>query len=284
MAGIVDLFSGGNIAQALAQTGKLSARPTMELQINQLQNAVIKRMNDKIEEVNQDSKLKNDTLDVHLEKSRQKLERFVNQSQKYLFDNGRNMLTVDGLVSKLSDLDAALQADDTTKFNSTLSDINWMVGMMHDSQGFIVGLYVDDGTKQMQVDGLVNYDNGGVTTPALSRSDFADDAAASAAITAALSTTTRISQVLSYNQEAGENLRETTQTNLTATLFQIEATSIANQAEKANEVEKLRREYSQLLNAVALAYESNAALTERISAALFEPPEMQPGSIMSMFT
>lgn len=284
MVGISGLFSGNTFAQALAQTGKQAARPAMELQINQLQNAVIDRMNKKIEEVTADFSLENDTFDAYLDSSRQKLERFVNQSQKYLFDNGRNMLTVDGLVTKLNELDTALQADNTTAFDATLKEINWMVGMMHDSQGFIVGLYVDDGVKQMQVDGLVSYDNAGVTTPATSRSDFADDAAASAAITAALETTTRIAQVLSYNQEAGENLRETTQKNLNSTIFQIEATRIANETDKANEVEKLRREYSQLLNSVALAYESNVALTERISAALFEPPELQPGSIMSMFT
>lgn len=283
MAGIADIYSGGDFSAGFAQTAQSAVRPNLEYQVNILQNAVIKRLNEKISAVNADKELKNSTLDAYLSSQKKKLSAFSFQTEKYIFDNGRNMITADALTTKLNDLSAALAANDTTTFNQVLKSINQVTDMMTQANGMPIGIVVDDGVSKIQSPGLVQYNNAGTQTRATQRSDFATDADATAAINQAFNELGTTSQVLSFNQDAAENLRSKTQGKLNSTILQLEAVRVANDAEKANEVEKLRRQYSQFLNAISLSYESNAALTEKLSSSLFGPLDIQPGSVMNLF-
>ena len=63
MVGTIDIFGGTNIAQGLVRTAMMAARPNFEYQFNQLQNAVIDRLNASIEEVNADDTLVNNKVE-----------------------------------------------------------------------------------------------------------------------------------------------------------------------------------------------------------------------------
>lgn len=284
MAGVGDIFGGGSLAQGIAKASVLAARPTMELQINQLQGAVITRLNAKIEAATAEIDDSQKALSRHLNSTKIKLGGLQANYEKFIFDNGRNMLTAEGLSEKLVSLDAALQADDTATFDNLLKEINWMVGAMHLAQGYKIGVPVDDGVSNLQAQGLVTFDNGGTVTQATSRADFADDAEAAAAITAATNQTINLLSIMTINQESGEGLRSATEGKINSTLLQIEITRLATETEKSAEVEKLREHYSQLLQAFSLAFESNVALAEKMAGAIFEPDKLQPGSVMNLFT
>ena len=284
MSGVVDLFSGNSFAQSFAKTATLVARPTMDLQISQLQDAVITRLNTKITEASGQIDDNNRALSRHLNTTQSKLNGVLSNYEKYLFDNGRNMMTVEGLSEKLTSLNDALTANDTTSFNQHLTDINWMVGMLNNSQGHKIGISVDDGVSNLQAQGLVTYDNAGTPTQATSRADFADDAEASAAITTAINMAIDLLTTMTTNQEAGEGLRSATEGKINSTLLQIQITQLATETEKADEVEKLRQHYAQLLQAFSLAFDSSVALTEKMSGSLFEPAKLQPGSVMNLFS
>lgn len=283
MVGVFDLFSGNSFAKGFAKSSIASVRPTMELQFNQVQNALIGRLNDEIEAATADDGLANNNFDVFLDRQKKKLALFQGNLERFLFDNGRNALSAEGALEKLDALSTALAANDTTAFNSALNDVNFIVENFHQTNGIVVGINVDDGLAAVQTDGLVTYDNGGVATKATSRSDFVDDAAASAAITAATDKMTQILTVLLLRQDSAETIRSSTATKLNALVLEIDAAQVSKETDKLNSIARLREKYGQLLQSLSLAYESNTAMAERISASLFDAGDVQPGSVMNLF-
>ena len=79
-----------------------------------------------------------------------------------------------------------------------------------------------------------------------------------------------------------ENIRENTAKNIRATILQIEAARIAEQADKANEVAKIREEYGQLLNALSLAFESSQVFADQLGQKLFDPNAVPAGSVVNI--
>ncbi len=283
MVGSADIFGGGNIAQALVRTAALASRPNFELQFNQLQNAIIDRLNDKIAEVSADDGLVNGKVDIHLLNEEKRLLKFGNDVDKFIFDNSRNINGVNGLIGKLTDLSTALTNNDTTTFDKVLSDVNETLGKLHLSNGISVGIYISDGVHEIRRDGLVKYDNAGTTTQATSRSDFADDAEASAAISAAQTKASRILETLIFKAEGAAVVQDKAAKNLNATLLEIQAALVADEADKAVAIGKVRDQYAQLLNSISLAFESNLALTDKLATGLFEAPNIDTGSVVSIF-
>ena len=283
MVGTVDIFGGASIAQALVRTATLASRPNFELQFNQLQNAVIDRLNKKIEEVSADDGLVNGKVDIHLLNEKKRLLKFGENVDNFIFDNSRNINGVNGLIGHLTNLSTALTDNNTTKFNSVLSKINETLGNLHLSNGIAVGIVIPDGIHEIRRDGLVNYDNGGTTTKATSRSDFADDAAASAAISAAQTKAARILETLVFKAEGAAVVQDKAAKNLNGTLLEIQAALVAKDADKALAISKVRDQYAQLLNTLSLAFESNQALTDKLATGLFEDPYIDTGSVVSIF-
>jgi hypothetical protein len=278
---VTTVLSSDSFAKAFASTANLASRPSFELQFNNLQNAVIDRLNKKIQEAAADSGLRNN-IDVFLLNEEKKLTRFQNALSDFTFDNGRNINAVGELARQLGNLSAALDVNDTTAFNNVLATINDVVSKTVVTEGTTVGIFSSDGISQLRRDGLLNFDNGGTITRATSRDDFANDAAANAAITSALEKVSQIATALLAKAEGAELLRQRTEKNLNATILQIQAAQVAQDAEKANEIAKLKEEYSQLLNAISLAFESSQALTEQLSAKLFSPNDVPAGSAVNI--
>lgn len=278
MVGVADITSGGNFAKAFAETSLLAGRPQFELQFNVLQNTIIDRLNEKIDEVTADDGLVNN-IDPFLVASQKKLNRFQAGLDNFIFDNGRNINAVSGLSTLLDDLETALNANDTDGFNDVLGKINQTVGNTHLSDGTTVGIFIDDGIMKLRREGLVTTDS---SIAAASRSDFADAAAAQAAIDAARNQLGTIAEVLVLKQEGAENIRANSIKNLNAVNLEIETALIADQADKANAVSKVREEYSQLLNALSLAFESSQAIADQLAAKLFDPNSVPAGSAVNI--
>ena len=91
-----------------------------------------------------------------------------------------------------------------------------------------------------------------------------------------------IASVLLLKAEGAENIRENTDKNLKSTILQIEATLIADQADKANEIAKIRDEYGQLLNALSLAFETSQTFADQLGQRLFDPNAVPAGSAVNI--
>ena len=281
MVGEAGILSGVSFAQSFASTRLAAGRPNFELQFNNLQNSIIDRLNEKINEAQKDSKL-NNQIDVFLLAQEKKLTRFQSDLDLFTFNNARNINAVGELARRLDDLSTAIGNGDTAAFDRTLSEVSDIIGNTVVTNGTTIGIYISDGIEALRRDGLLQYDNAGTSTKATAYSDFADQAEAEAAIASAIEKIGQISDVLLYKAEGAEVLRQKTVTNLNSTLLQIQAAQTAVEAEKAAEIAKLRNEYAQLLNAISLAFESSQALSEQLSAKLFSPDAVPPGSAVNI--
>ena len=188
------------------------------------------------------------------------------------------------ILEHLENLGSKLSANDTDGFNKELARLNNTTGKLKITNGVTVGIFSDDGIQKLRNAGVLRYDDSGTAKRATSLSDFADNAAASAAIDAAKNEIANVSTSLVYKQEGAEVVKQGTANSLNSTLLQIEAARVADQGKKAEEITKLREEYGHLLNALSLAFESSQVLTNKLGSALFEAPRLDKGSVLNLFT
>ena len=283
MVGVIDLFSGGNVAQGLFRASNIATTPNFELQFNTLQNTLIGRLNEKIAEAQADDGLVNGKIDAFLAQAAMKLSATQQGLEIFIFENYRNINGVSAIASKLDELDSALSASDTAAFNTTLGKLNETIGFLKVTDGSAIGIYSTDGIQKLRYNGVVRYDDDGTPTKATALSDFADTSAASSAITAARAEVGNIASALVLKTSGAEDLRVRTASNLNSTLMQIKAAQVADQASQADEIAKLKDEYAQLLNVVSLAFESSKTLTEQLGNKLFEEPALENGSVLNLF-
>ncbi|MEK9751710.1 MAG: hypothetical protein VW338_00660 [Rhodospirillaceae bacterium] len=284
MARVSDLFSGASVSQALYRNATLVGRPNFELQFNVLQNTIIERLNQKIAEAGADDELQNSRVDVFLANAAKKLTGVQQGIEIFIFENARNVNVVSSLSDKLDQLDTALDGGDTAAFNTVLGKLNETAGYLKVTDGSSAGIFTEDGVYKLRSRGVVRLDNAGTTAKATAYSDFADATAARQAVSAARAELGNVAAALLAKHEGAEAIRVNVSKNLNKTLLQIQAAQIADQASKAQEIAKLREEYGQLLYALSLAFESSQFLTEQLGAKLFEPPELDSGSVINIFT
>jgi len=281
MVGVVDIFSSGNFAAGLSSIGTASARPTFELQFNQLQNTIIDQLNSKIEKASSDSGL-NNNVDAFLIGTEKKLSKFQNNLIDFNFDNNRNINAVGEMARQLDVMDAALAAGKTSDFNTALERVNGTIAKTTVTNGTTVGIFISDGIESVRRRGLVSVTNGATVTKATKYADFADLTSAQNAVAAGRAEIGKIAQVLLLKAESAEKLRTNTETKLNATILQIQAAQIAAQADKATEIAKIRENYSQLLNAISLSFEVSSGMADRLAAGLFSPNSVPAGSAVNI--
>ncbi len=278
MVGIPDILSGRSFAAGFGGLANSAARPNFELQFNILQNAIIERINKDIDAINESST--ENQVDAFLLLSQKKLTLFKENLARFAFYNARNAWTIPDLQDKLDQLESAVNANDTATFDSLLAQVNDAVGNLQAPDGSTIAITIPDGITALRRDGLLNVDGTKITA----YSQFADSAEALAAIESARDQLgISLSNVL-IKAEAAENIRVVTDRKLTATIFAIETARTAGEAEKAAELAKVRENYSQLLNALSLAFESSQAMAEQLGKNLFDPNRVAPGSVINMFT
>ena len=87
MVGVIDLFSGGNVAQGLFRASNIATTPNFELQFNTLQNTLIGRLNEKIAEAQADDGLVNGKIDAFLAQAAMKLSATQQGLEIFIFEN-----------------------------------------------------------------------------------------------------------------------------------------------------------------------------------------------------
>jgi hypothetical protein len=130
-----------------------SARPQFELAFNQLQNSVIKRINDKIQSLQDDSK-KNASLNINLQRELTKLERMTPVVNAYTQEVIGARANVQQIQDKLYDMEAAATGGDAATFNSLKAFVDDQTLRIISPNGSGINIFSDDNIPAFRDDGL----------------------------------------------------------------------------------------------------------------------------------
>lgn len=288
MSGITGMFSAPHYGSGMADVAQMSMRPTFELQFSLLQDQVIKRLNTEIEQSNQSTK----KVDAFLVLEKARLQRLTEGMDKFHVDAGRNHNTLADMNDLFTELQGHLTAmaddsADSSAFDAVLAKLNGAADYLINVDGTTTGIIFEDGTRGIRDNGALRFDNGdgsGRSHKATSFADFGTKAKASAAISEAVSrlyaaqiqTDLKIETIVGLDEKAGMQIAEVT--------LEIEAAKTAAQGEKAAAIAKLKDKYAQMLNAMSIAFEGSAAQSDYFAKHLLAQSEVQPGSVMNLFT
>lgn len=298
MSAVLGMFNS-NPARTLASLANVAARPRFELQFNVIQNSVIQRLNDKIAATSDGRENK---VDAVLMRDYKRLNAVSGHIRQVRSDVAHNSFSLEEMQTAMGDLQTAVTDQNETAFNDALSRINALSdGLRVTNSGIAAaaGITLDDGISGLKRGGVVRH--GADLARATSFSDFVTDAGGdtAAAWTAAgnqvngsvllevvggTSRITNVNTVLGVKAEAALKTFKTVSTNLTTVTMQIQTAAAAKQAEKADEIGKLRKEYGTMLQNLSIAFEFQQMMNDRVSKSLFSPPELPKGSAANMFT
>ncbi|MCR6631143.1 MAG: hypothetical protein NVV74_14445 [Magnetospirillum sp.] len=280
------LGSSSNLAMNLAQAQAAAARPAFNLQFNSLQNAIIDRMNAKINELNASNGHK--ALDDQLKAQRQAFVQLGTDVEPVRAATLSSYHALNAIAEALAGLNnqvGAAAAGDSSIFNQTLAGINDLAANLKIVDATPIGIVVSDGTEKLKRDGVLMVTQpDGTQVKATSYEDFGSSTEALMAITAALG---RVFNVQDANQNRADIIA-TTMNNVQVGINKIDAQMAAQEqldlAKKAAEVAKIKQQYSFTLQALSLSFESSQSMADALTARLNSEMSVDKGSVMSLFT
>lgn len=267
---VIPIKNTESLAFGIANANTLAARPNFELAFNVLQNTVISRLNKEIEKLNNEPV---NNVDAFLLLEQKRLSRVLPFVQTYQANNDSNRFRAASILDKLDILDLDVLLADSTHFDATLAEANQFASEFLPVDGSAIGIFALDGFEQIARDGL------GINAYA----SYADDAARLAAINSARTRVQAALDIANINAETAFDFRQRTESKIIKLDAQISATRAANRAEKVAEIEKLRQQYAQTLNAISLAFEVAQARSEALGKNLLANRTPKPGTILRLF-
>jgi hypothetical protein len=261
-------YSSSSAAQTFSALGAGSATATFNLGFNNLQNAVIDRLNKKIESI-KDTKTVNN-VDAFLTLEKQHLERMKPSADTYLQQTVNTRYAVNGILADLNTLADSAQSGDADTFNSVLDRINQDVSMLATPDGKGVNVFVPDGVDDLRTNGV------GISA-------FTDSATASSQVAAALSQVSSVSLMLENEQVNAQDMSDKITARLSSISLSVSADQAAADAEQLAAVQKAKQESGYTLQALSLAFEAQQSFNSQLSQQL-QTQTPEPGSILNLFS
>jgi len=283
--------TGDDLGTALAKIHQAGTRPNFELNFNRIQNSMLRRLNDQIDEI------ANDPAPIRAQKE---LARKMGSVQEqlplitaYTTGNEHNGAKLETLTSELSSLRALFSRDDddTNLTAAEATDVNtardeivtrlkdlYIVSHPDVSDGNVIGR-LRDGLSSFEsltaTDGIIDAEGTDPTTN--------DNRAILDTVDQLISDVAVASEVTANTVSVSLNFKLTLLSKFAE--YESKSTEITVvEAEKRNqEIENLKITNANLLKAISLSFEASNFLSEQVGAAL-QPPINQPGSILNIFT
>ena len=280
-----------NLGAALISIGQATARPNFELSFLQLQNSVIRRVNDRIGEVNEAT---NNTRAVdELQKDRNELVEDIPKLRTFLFGNEANngrlqelSPVVTSAIAKFSEVD-----DDTNLTAAEASDINTLKDQIVER---LEGLFVikhpgiEDSDIIEKLKDLVAELNG--FTAVAGTVDASGSGSPSNDNRALLDKLAEAQIRVDVGVEVTRNTASVTNgliLNFQKKSLEIESEilgiSEGDAQRRSQEVADLRADAANLLQAISISFEASTSLTDFIARSL-SPQQVPPGSVLNLFT
>lgn len=284
-------MSGIDLSKTLAQRAAADLRSANELQFNQIQNTVIRRMNDEIAELNDDRDLDRELA--------QYSETIIGLSQqlpkldKYLFDNQTNLARLNELITDVSELQLTIQSDSddntvsadeveayNTKRDEVLTDIRLLrelsfEGIFDSNPINPLFTLADELEALVAEEGVVDAE-GSTTTTNDNRAIYDKiDEIQSQITTSALVTSNTIELVFDLGEQINAEIA-------VADAERVEITAVDAQV-KTDAINELQARNSALLTAISLSFELAAQKSDDLSNQLGTQTPA-PGSVLNLFT
>ena len=280
-----------NIGAALISIGQAVARPAFELRFNQLQNSMIRRVNDQIDKINEDTD--NTRVVAKLEKDRNELVDDVPRLRTFLFGNeaNRNRLldlstVVISATAKFSEVD-----DDTNLTADEASDINALKDQIVER---LEGLFVikhagiQDSNIIEKLTDLVDELNG--LTAVAGVVDAEGSGSLSNNNRALLDKLAEAQIRVDVGAVVTQNTAHVTnglilkfQKKILAIDAEFIGISTVDAQRRIKEIADLRIDSANLLRAISISFEVSASFTDFIARSL-SPRQVPPGSVLNLFT
>lgn len=279
------------LSQGLAKVFQASAQPSFELNYNRLQNSLINRLNDQIDEI------ANDPGPIRAQEALARKMKTVQQElpliTDYITGNEHNAAKLETLSESVTamkalfsrdDDDTNLTADEAADINAARDDIVtklqdlYIISHPDVTDGNVIGRLKDHVATLESLTATAGVVDAAGTTPATNDNrellDFMDQLATDVGITLDVtSNTITMSLEMKLDLLAKYADYETQSTELT----------VVEAERRTREIDDLKIENANLLKAISLSFETANYLSESLGSALQQPVN-PPGSVMNLFT
>ncbi len=272
-------FTPPPLSATLAGILSSATRPSFELQFNQLQNTIIRRVNKEIARVNDSGGSERHRAD-ELRRQGLKLVDALPLIEAYRAGNSLNLGQLQLLIEEASALAASLGTDDVDQSEVDAFNAQRDVIVEH-----VTNLYVF--IHPDVVDGKIiqslkaEIDTLNALTPVVGT-----QANNQAVIDAVASFQDKADVALTVTQNTVDlalGIEQNLQAKQVAILTEFEELTTLEQARKAKEIEDIRIDFANLLTAISISFEVNASFAEELNKFLV-PFAPEPGSILNIFT
>jgi len=265
-----------NFGESLAQTAIAAARPAFELQFFRTQEAVLDQLDKEIENVQASFNTKSLTalLDVRIKRLQSDLANITAYKNRADAKAARLTDTRDALAELITLANPATVAEFDAKLAETIA-------LMETTKTPVVEQYgVPDRLRAAKTDGLAQL-------AALAHNNFAtqgDIDAVTATLTAIDTDYTASQSIVDSNVNIAFTLQEST-TNTINELSR-QSSNIRTEAldEATDKVKAKRDRFGQILTALSLAFEASQEIATFVAKNIAFEPEIEPGSVLNLFS
>ena len=269
-------IQGFNFGQSFAQLAQASARPSFELQFNAAQNAVLDRLDQRIEELQAKDLFLGRTAALRVKASQ--LEARVPELEQYRQRVTDNRTTTLDVLNALGDARNLADPGSVAEFDAKLAEAVELVSRLQTAPFALIG--IDDGLLQTKPQ--VESDLAAITTNNFATA--ADIQAVQDAIDAISETLGTTLSVLEINDDNAFDALTALQRQQDEVQRQIDNIETDERQQRLDEVNELREQASRTLTIISLGFEGSQNLGNFLTENLRigQPPE--PGSVLNLFT
>lgn len=271
------------LSSTLAQVFNANNQPSFELAFSQLQNTIIRRINDEIERVAEEANADRGRIEK-LQRDGLKLANSLPAITAYrkgnFFNEGRLDNLIDQALTLASSLgpDDAVDAAEVAAFNAQ-RDI--VVDLINEMPVYIHPDIVDGKTIQRLKDqrAILN----GLAPAVGSKSGLAANVAATDAVTALQDELAVALSVTRNTVQVAVSLELSIQRRESVVLAEFTNLTDAEVVRRKIEIDNIKIDFANILTAISLSFEGNKSFAAELNKFLV-PFRPEPGSVLNLFT
>jgi len=271
------------IGQVLSGIAASSSRPDFEIAFSQIQNTIIRRVNDEIEKANNKSDGNKHKI-IKLQRDGLRLAESLPLIEAYRTGNVNNQGTLQLLIENLTTLSASLGTDD----DITQSELDAFTAQRTIVTDAIDNLFVY--IHPDIVDGrAIQYLKDEIDT----LNALAPELGSKSGLQANIDTTAAVDDVLAEANTAlsvtqntitlALDLEQNIQSKEAEILAEFTELTAVAAANRDIEIQNIKSSFANILTAISLTFEANANFATELNNAL-SPFQPEPGSILNLFT
>ncbi len=264
-----------DFGQSFARLAQAAARPSFELQFNAAQNAVLDRLDQRIEELQAKDLFLGRTAALRVKASQ--LEARTPELEQYRQRVTDNRTTTLDILNALGDARNLADPGSVAEFDAKLAEAVSLVGRLQTAPFALIG--IDDGLLQTKPQ--VEADLAAITTNNFATA--ADIQAVQDAIDAVSDTLGVTLSVLEINDDNAFDALTALQRQQVEVQRQIDTIETDERQQRLDEVNELREQASRTLTIISLGFEGSQNLGNFLSENLRIGQDPEPGSVLNLF-